>query len=241
MISCIEFRREVLTDPESLAAPLTLHLRDCPECHHYYQGLLAQEEMLKAVLEVPIPESLPAKIRLRQRFEETEKVSLLTRASRWWPLALAASLLLGIFWFQSPTSNHPLAEQVLAHVQEDQSAMVAGQVTPRRLHEVLQRVHFDLNTQAAEDTLGTFSFAGNCVVDGKLTAHLVLHTEQGMITLLLMPEQKLDAAVQLAQGGWQAELEPLGNNAVVAVIGEVGVDLKPYQHRLREQVRTLVL
>lgn len=239
MISCLEFRREVLADPQLLPAPLALHMGECQECQHYYQGVLTQEKLFKQTLEVSVPESLAAEIRLKQRFYG-QPSTLRRLFKRSWPVALAASLLLALFMGVLPSSDERLAQEVLAHLEEDAGAWKVHDDASAQLTAVLQRVNVNLKPTAAFQELGQISFAGNCVIDGYLAAHLVVQSAQGPITLLLMPKLTTDKEVQLTQGGWHAALEPF-ESGTLAVIGQPGADLSRYQQQLRQQVELIRL
>lgn len=69
-INCLEARRQITTDPVRIADAVREHLDGCPSCSAYARSLVSSEEQLRRALEIPVPETLGARIRVRQTMDD---------------------------------------------------------------------------------------------------------------------------------------------------------------------------
>ena len=63
------------------------------------------------------------------------------------------------------------------------------------------------------------TYARSCVINGKTVPHLVVQGESGPVTLLIMPDEKIDSAVSLVEEGVNGVILPVGDGSI-AIIGE---------------------
>jgi hypothetical protein len=87
-------------------------------------------------------------------------------------------------------------------------------VSDRRLAKVVPA-----NVASMNHDGGLITYAQTCVINGKKIPHLVIQGEHGPVTILLLPDEAIDDAVQLAGESINGVLLPVGGGSV-AIIGE---------------------
>jgi hypothetical protein len=135
-------------------------------------------------------------------------------------MAVAAVLVLGAFigvrMFGSNVTYPSLADEIVAHLDHEPYALRVTDrpVSDRRLAKVVPASVANMNHDA-----GLITYAQTCVINGKKIPHLVLQGEQGPVTILLLPDETIDSAVQLEGESINGVLLPVGGGSV-AIIGE---------------------
>lgn len=152
---------------------------------------------------------------------------------RW--LALAASVALiavfGAQFLQSP--EYPsLADEVVAHLDHEPDAFRVTNVAveERRLASVVNSNGADLDRG-----VGLITYAKSCVINGKEVPHLVMQGESGPVTLLLMPNERVDSAVPLSGKSIRGVILPVGDGSI-AIIGESEENLAEIEERVVDSV-----
>ncbi len=254
-MNCMDFRRVSLEDPQGLSESATIHVQSCSACNVYYRQLLKQERLLERALNVGVPEDLVAHTLLRHGFEQKdipaktgnnqELDSTLTpinssiNSSFSWRrfatgFALVASIVavtIGIN-VQQLSDPEEIARMLVSHIEEEAHTLSARDtVSKGRLTNTLSNVDIQ---QLAH--LGDVTFAGNCLVDGKWAAHLVMKTEQGPVTVLLMPNSKLRSIDHLGSGGDRVQTVALRGGSM-ALIGSDRKELDLVRERVVSSVR----
>jgi len=151
--------------------------------------------------------------------------------------ALAGSILAGVVvgaWLWSGGSGNPLSVDVLSHLEDEAAALAAGSpVTAAEVSRVLERGGVRLRPAA-----GTVTHARSCRFRGRAVPHLVLATEAGPVTLLVLRHEPVDASVEFTGGGFSGRIVPSGPGSL-AVAGADGVDLDRVASRLQAAVEWL--
>ena len=114
---------------------------------------------------------------------------------RWY--ALAASIVAGVLvgsllWVGGPRNS--LAQDVLAHMDHEPEAFVVT-TTPADaavLGRVLERGGIRLRPE-----VGTVSYANSCRFRGRTVPHLVVQTDGGPVTVMVLRNERPDAPVAL--------------------------------------------
>ncbi|WP_426416411.1 DUF3379 family protein [Aestuariirhabdus sp. LZHN29] len=240
----MEFRRVSLEDPQCLPLEADQHLAQCTGCHAYYRNLLQQERLLEKAFSIDVPEDLGARVILRQRLEEQGAGEGLSNSPqsptapgwrRWATgFALAASVVAVTLGINLTQSGDPaqIAQMLVAHIEEEAHTLqVQEPVSQGRLAYTLNNV--DIKPLAH---LEDVTFAGNCLVDGKLAAHLVVQTEKGPITVLMMPNSTLRAFDYAGVGRSRVQTVAL-ERGTLALIGPDNGDLDRVRERVVSSVR----
>jgi uncharacterized protein DUF3379 len=221
MIDCAQYRRTVLADPHASSPELDRHLASCPDCPAYTQRLQRFEGRLAQALRVD-PERSPRSARTSGRFRHGAPARLM-RVRR---LAMAASVLLalivaGSLWVAAPHSS--LAADVVAHMAGEPQAWARTDepVPPRDLAPVLAEAHVRL-----EPAAGMVSYAQSCLFRGHHVPHLVVQTDAGPITVMVLVHESVRKAQPFDEEGYRGVIVPVAGHGSLAVLAR-GRDADP--------------
>lgn len=151
-------------------------------------------------------------------------------------IALAASVavvaLIGLRFLDSGKSYPSLAAEVVAHLDHEPQALVATStpVAERRLQRVVNNDGVQLDSG-----VGLVTYARSCVINGNSVPHLVIQGRSGPVTLLLMPDEKVDMTELLEGENINGVILPVGDGSI-AIIGERDEDLSRIQQQVVDSV-----
>jgi Protein of unknown function (DUF3379) len=204
MIGCAEYRRAVLADPRDTAPELAAHLKNCRECPEYLERLLRFERRLERALRV-------------EAAEERNPFRARPRVPRGW-LAMAASLaaalvVAGGLWIANP---HPsLAADVVAHMAGEPEAWARTDepVPASDLEQVLGHAHIRLRPEA-----GLVSYAQSCRFRGRTVPHLVVQTDRGPVTVMVLANDPVPKTIRFEEEGYRGVIVPVAGHGSLAVL-----------------------
>jgi ferric-dicitrate binding protein FerR (iron transport regulator) len=206
-MQCSEFRQQAGADPQHLSAEAQAHCAQCTACTAYFQQMLQLDGLLKRALDVPVP-VVPDNVTALRR-ESPPMVR------RWY--ALAASVLLAVMlgagiWLISPRES--LAAEVVAHLHHEPGTMVAtrARVNPAELDAVLRRAGVRLKTGSQK-----VSLARTCAFRGTTIPHLVVQTQEGPITVLVLPHEQVSAPQSFNEEGYAGTILPSGRGSLAII------------------------
>ena len=162
------------------------------------------DQLIHRAFEIEVPR-LPARASVRRRWLPRWAAAASVVA------AVAVSLLV---WLSAP--REALAEQLVAHVEGEAQSLVrtADVVEPERLDDVLARSGVRLKPGA-----GPISYAMSCWFRGHYVPHLVVQTDGGPVTVLLLTRERGVTGRQIFdEGGFHGVVLPAPRGAV-AVLG----------------------
>jgi Protein of unknown function (DUF3379) len=211
VIDCTQYRRAVLADPHAESPELAEHLAHCQECPPYRERLLRFEGRLTRALRIDAQVS-------RTRAE----VPRLRVWRNGW-LAMAASLvvalLVGTLWLGAPRAS--LAADVVAHMAGEPEAWARTDVAVPAvdLASVLAEAHMRLRPDAV-----MVSYAQSCLFRGRHVPHLVVQTDMGPVTVMVLVHENVTAARTFDEGGYRGTIVPVPGHGSIAVLvkGEQG-------------------
>ena len=209
-MNCLELRRMAMLDPRQLGEAAMEHAEQCDACREFLSRTFQFETELAQTLRVPVPDGA------RGRAVRGAASPVAARQRRW--MALAAGLLLAValgvalVW----PRNDPMALAGIDFVvfEEAQAILDAKPVEP----EVLRRVVAQLGI-TLPDQLGEVRYTGVCPFAGGFAHHLVVKTAMGKVTILLMPDRRIDVRVVAAARGLAAIVTPVAGGSVAIVAG----------------------
>lgn len=214
-MECLEFRRAAGADPYHLDAAAVAHRDACPRCAAFLRQTLALDEKVLAALRVPVPEAGARPV------HPTKAVPQLVDRRRW--LALAASIVGGVaigslLWVSNPRES--LATELVEHMDHEPEALdSANPADPRRVERVLTRGGIRLRPE-----IGTVSYANTCPFRGRRVPHLVVQTEAGPVTVMVLGNEKVEAPVRFDEQGYSGTIMPAGPGSI-AVMGAAHANL----------------
>jgi hypothetical protein len=232
---CSTSRRTIGAEPRATSPELEEHVRACAACADYRREMrVLDDNILRALALEPaaLRSDGAARAHVRAVPSSTELVRsrrFLTGSRRW---ALAASVVLAIvaalvLWSAFPRTS--LASDVVAHVVMEPWSLKSTASVPRQeLAAVLRRAGLQLDPLEGEIT-----FAHSCWFRGRWVPHFAVRTEQGLVTVLVLPDEHVRNVERFSQGGFSGVLLPAPQGSI-AVLGRNGLDpQKPAQQVLR--------
>lgn len=217
MMDCSQYRKSILADPHDADPELQMHRESCRECPEYTERLLRFEGRLERALRVRAPEQSTAKLRVPQRHGP--------RVRGGW-LAMAASVLVvlvvaGGLWLAAPGPS--LAADVVAHMAGEPQAWARTDVpvSPAELAGVLRSAGMRLDPQA-----GRVTYARGCLFRGRMVPHLVVQTEMGPVTVMVLVHESVANPVPFDEEGYRGVIVPEPGHGSLAVLAR-GQDAEP--------------
>lgn len=202
-MNCQEFQLAVGAEPNSRDPEVAAHAAQCPQCARYKQELQTMDRLIYQALNVDIPAQAPPRRFWRRPAWAIAASALLT-------VAVAAVILI-------VGSQDTFARELVDHIEGERFSLVTTSETanPVELSEILQRAGVRLKPGAL-----TVSYAQPCTFRGHLSPHLVVQTERGPVTVLvLVNEPARTTPQQLNEGGFRGVILP-APRGVIAVLGE---------------------
>ena len=232
-MNCEEYRQALGENPHFDGG--AGHIADCAECRDYRQSMLALEARIKSALEIPVPElSMPELPEI-----ETDKVVSLDSRRRfgaptWFAMAASVALvaIVAVQMFGSQPHFDTLSEEIVAHLEHEPYALriTDKPVSDKRLGEVVPA-----NIANLDHSGGLITYAQSCKINGKEVPHLVIQGENGPVTVLLMPGERIESAEVLEGEGINGVLIPVGDGSI-AIIGEKDEDLDTIRKNVTNSV-----
>jgi hypothetical protein len=231
MIDCARYRRSMLADPHDPDPELREHREKCHDCNLYSERLLRFESRLERALRVgPAPEVASSSdnvVPLRSRS------SLRSSAFRRGTFAMAASVLMALLvagglWLSAPGAS--LAADVVTHMRGEPEAWRRTDVPVpgSKLENVLRDSHLRL---AAGVGAGMVSYASSCEFRGHRVPHLVLQTDMGPVTVMVLVHEHVSKPVPFDEQGYRGVIVPVPGHGSLAVLTRgSATDLKSIEH-----------
>jgi hypothetical protein len=233
-MNCEQCQQAIGADPEFAGA--AAHVSECAACSAYRDDMQALDLKIGRALAISVPElvlpELPG--------VELDKVVGLPGRRHLSPptwFALAASVMLaaviGIrFAGDQGSAYESLADEVLAHVSHEPNALLVTDraVPDEHLHKVVPG-----SVATLDHSGGLITFAEICPINGRDVPHLVIQGEHGPITILLMPEEKIDGAVTLNNAHSHGVILPVGDGSI-AIVGARDEKLEEVEKQVLQSV-----
>jgi hypothetical protein len=225
MMDCTHYRRSILAAPHDPDPRLREHREICHECNLYTERLLRFESRLDRALRVDLPAPVDATahpaslsdrvVPLRPRAHRPALPTSMYRRS--W-LAAAASVLLacvvaGALWLSVPRTS--LAAAVVTHMAGEPDAWRRTDVPvpADALQAVLRDSHLRLTAGA-----DMVSYANSCSFRGHQVPHLVVQTESGPVTVMVLVHERVPESVRFDEQGYRGVIVPVAGHGSIAVL-----------------------
>lgn len=216
-----EFKRKLMTEPDSNDPAFLAARRKEDEYARLAAESAAFEDTLRKALEVPVPDKLAEEILLRQRMESgssRRKMPVFLAAAAALVLAIGVSLF--VVLDSEVPGQHDLADYLAWHWELDGPAAMNTSHHQPSDAEQIHRIFADLGVHVEHALMDSIRLAKFCPTPDGAGAHVVLETDQGPVTMFYMPRSQAPDAprlVELPDGmvGWLINLER-GSMALVA-------------------------
>ena len=203
---CRHVRLAIGGDPHNLPADVTRHLATCAACAKFRDETLAMEGRLKAALELPL-----------HRFRKPASAPVPARR-----FALAATLLLAMLvgggaWLFRPSAA--LASELVDHVVHEPGSWQSGRpVSPELLADVFARAGVNY------DSRFPVTYASPCPFRGQIVPHLVVQTDHGPLTVMLLAHVASGEREKFSEGDYRGVVMPAGTGSI-AVVARKGQEI----------------
>ncbi|MDH5535602.1 MAG: DUF3379 domain-containing protein [Betaproteobacteria bacterium] len=224
-MNCFEFRRLVLAEPRRMTGEQREHMARCEACAALAKEIEAFETAIHDAAAVPVPEGLAERVLLRGTMSRS------ARAGAW---ALAASVLvvvgIGAYFYAGPGPEHEEHIVAAAQLGERHPAVAAISYVVDHESRLLRETPV-LDTAVVRQALAhlglklpdsvTMRYLGNCPVPGGIGEHVVLETDFGHVTLILVPNQPIAPRVIVADRKMTALVAPVRTGGYILVTDSV--------------------
>jgi len=206
MMDHAQYRSATMADPHDPDPDLRAHRESCAECRAFTEQLLRFEARLERALLIDIP-TKPVVLPFAGRAQGPR---------RW--MAMAASLLLALVvaagvWLTLPQRS--LAAAVVAHMAGEPDAwqLTDVPVPDADLNEVLKDSKLRLKPAA-----GVVSYASSCSFRGHKVPHLVVQTQSGPVTVMVLVHEAVRNRKQFDEQGYRGTIVPVPGHGSIAVL-----------------------
>jgi len=208
-----EFQKLMGADPLNRDEETLRARRSSPEFEAVAVDAEAFEEKLQGSIRIQAPDDLLSRIMDISQQQ--------VRPRRWMPLALAASLLVfagaaGLVWKQNQQWDS-VEDYVADHFSHD-GTKVFAKAAERFPEQDITRILSRLNAGVDEKLATMIKFIKFCPTPDGRGAHMVVQTDQGLMTLIYMPNVQITESSEVNFDQWHASLVNLEHGSV-AVIG----------------------
>jgi hypothetical protein len=250
MMDCAHYRRAMLADPHDPDPSLREHRENCHDCTVFSERLLRFESRLERALRVSVPSEVappsdvaPPPNIVVPLLAKSPRAALRSPAYRKGWLAMAASLLMALvvaggLWLSAPGPS--LAADVVTHMSEEPQAWRRTDVpVPNSmLEDVLRDSHLRLATGAGA---GIVSYANSCGFRGHQVPHLVIQTESGPVTVMVLVHERSSKPVQFDEQGYRGVIVPVAGHGSLAVLTRgPAADIKTIEETARRVLDSIV-
>jgi hypothetical protein len=177
----------------------------------------AFESLLARALRIDVPETPTAAAPIRRR----------PRLVVWGAMAAGVLLALGVslrvLQNQGYISTGDLSRDIVAHIHHEPGAVKVPVISERA---AIATAEVEAVLQAAGAGMAPLQpivrYAKLCPFRGKMVAHFVVQGEQGPVTVLLLPNEKVNGPERVDEDGFVGIIVPLRIGGSIAVVGEPG-------------------
>lgn len=232
-MNCLSARRIITTDLTDKSPAFVKHLGACPQCKSFYERQLKFNNTLKKAVEVDVPEGLAARILVEHKLNKKKAND---QKFRWSAIAASALLVLVVSSVTTLHSPPALADAIVEHVKYDTGAFANSyDVTLEQLNLLLKPHGIQ-----ADATIGKATNAGNCLIDGKVGAHIVFAGKNAPVTLVVMPEKlgKKDS-VKINDNVYKGSLMST-KKGTLALLSEDEESLTLFEEKVRTSLMTFI-
>ena len=218
-MNCEQFAQALGANPNDINAAMHEHVAGCEPCAQLMQELNEFDKVLKAAIDVDVPATLghrePAGDNVVHLSSRTGGATPI-KQPKW--MALAAVMVLGIglavgTWYGRVSASLP--QSLVAHVKHEPELLTDEWqvVSVAQTERVLTQGGASLNGD-----IGTVRHAGMCSFRGNKVAHVVIHTDKGPVTVMLLPDEAVQSPTSFDEEGYKGVMVPMGDGSI-AIIG----------------------
>lgn len=202
-MNCEEFRTIVGAEPNTTRPDVLAHAQQCAECARYREEMQAMDRLIYRALAVDVqPAAAPKLPQSNPRVWRVAASLLIT----------AIVVAFTSIWLLTPRDT--FAAEVIAHIQEEPDSLLitSESVSTADLDRLFSAARMRLKPGVAH-----VSYATPCEFRGRLSPHLVVQTERGPITVLVLPEEPPRQREQMNEEGFEGVVLPAPRGVIVVL------------------------
>lgn len=202
-MNCEEFRTLVGAEPNTTRPDVLAHAEQCAECARYREEMQAMDRLIYRALAVDVrPAAAPELPQSNRRIWRMAASVLIT----------AIAVAFTSIWLLTPRDT--FAAEVIAHIQEEPDSLLITKqsVSDELVEGILGKAGIRLKPGVA-----LVSYATPCTFHGRLSPHLVVQTEQGPVTVLVLPEEPTRPRQAIDEEGFQGVVLPAPRGVIVVL------------------------
>lgn len=233
-MNCEQYREALAARPDESSAEAAAHVAQCAECAAFRHDIQSLDKLIMRALQIDVPELRLPELAPVDGSSAVARLPLPRMSTPVW-LGLAASVaiaaVLGIRLLTNDVVQPSLAAAILEHLDHEPDALrvTSAAVSAQRLDDVVG-ARADMDSSP-----GLVTYAMTCVINGHTVPHLVIQGERGPVTILLLAEETIDAAIPIEGEGVRGVVLPVGSGSI-AVIGERDESLDKIQEQVVNSV-----
>ncbi|MCW8929794.1 MAG: DUF3379 domain-containing protein [Gammaproteobacteria bacterium] len=237
----LEFRKNAVIEPGNQDPEFLKKAKQTPNNHRFVEKQQAFNKTLQSTLEISTPENLADRIILAQQLTQHKLHQTQKRQKQWrnWlGGSIAASLIIALsLQMILPTTfnSTALAQEVVNHVKNDTHALDVQMNVPKtRIDSMLASYGGRLN-----GPIGKVSFLGHCIIGEHTGIHMVINTSEGVVTVLLLPTQKVDKVSLLKESQLSGILYPSLKGSI-AIISEQAEAIEETRQHIDQNLNWII-
>lgn len=234
-MKCDDYKQAIAAEPDELFAGGAAHSAECADCAAYGRSMRSLDALIARALQIEVPELHLPELPPLSGVSKVSRLPVRRLSTPLW-LGLAASIavaaILGIRMLTHEVVYPSLAAEIIAHLDHEPQALAVSDeaVADWRLDTVV-------GAYAEMDAgIGLVTYARTCVIHGQTVPHLVIQGESGPVTLILLPDETIDAAVPIEGERIHGVILPVGIGSI-AIIGERGEALDQIEKRVIQSMQ----
>jgi Protein of unknown function (DUF3379) len=206
-MNCETFKQAIGADPANAQSEVLEHAQSCEACAQYRAEMTALNGLIQRALQIDVK----------------PQTSALHFATMNWRIAatvLVSVVVFSLGWLAYPRES--LAEQVVEHVLEEAPWFVR---TDARIdQEAVRKVLNDSGVFLAGEPLAV-SYANLCPFGKHHVAHLIVQTNDGPVTVIVLPHERAIAQLQrFEERGFAGTFVPAPRGVIAVLAKEGDVD-----------------
>ena len=216
MMDCAQYRRAILAEPHDANPQLRAHRDSCRDCLEYTNRLLRFEGRLERAMRVrhflPAPRGRSCRFRPHARLARRQLQPPRLAGDgrqRADPGRGRGRLVAG------GTRIPALAADVVAHMAGEPQAWARTDipVSPPELAQALADARVQLDPKA-----GMVSYARSCLFRAHHVPHLVVQTEMGPVTVMVLAHESVSRPERFDEQGYHGVILPVAGHGSLAVL-----------------------
>lgn len=229
----LEFRRRAYADPGCRDDDFLEKKNASEENIQFVNDLLVFDQEIKKSMNIQAPKGLAERIILNQTLGQHVQLKQRMRLA----FSLAASILIvfSLSFTFLPVSNISLDQKVLAHIYEELDHLDEYQNNDiHRVNDLLASFGGTVNQE-----IGRINYLGGCNIANKKGVHMVLAGEKGPVTVMMLPDIKIENTQSISDGRFNGSIIPAAKGSMV-VVGEKGESLEELKYKLKNNISWVI-